>query len=136
MKKTIFRVASALVLASMVVSPAVAQPVTEFKPLQSHQSLAKGRPLISEGQPAADAIAIQNLMSRHEYMHAAGCNLEEIDNYWVSRNGQFAATATHLGRVRKGWSCRGLLFPRKWGNPTRQCAYHASNQGCQRPIGH
>ncbi|MBT0670656.1 nuclear transport factor 2 family protein [Novosphingobium profundi] len=50
--------------------------------------------MITDGQRAADTIAIQNLMSRHEFMHAAGRNLEELDNYWVKANGKFAATAT------------------------------------------
>lgn len=52
------------------------------------------RKAISDGERAAATWAVQNLMSRHEFMHAAGQNLEEIDNYWVSRNGEFAQSAT------------------------------------------
>lgn len=54
----------------------------------------QARPTISDGERAAATWAIQNLMSRHEYMHAAGRNLEEIDSHWVSRDGKYASTAT------------------------------------------
>lgn len=50
--------------------------------------------IISDGERAAASFAVQNLMSTHEFMHAAGRNLEELDSMWVSRNGRFAATAT------------------------------------------
>jgi SnoaL-like domain len=50
--------------------------------------------VIADGERAAATWAIQNLMSRHEYMHAAGRNLEELDTFWVSLNGKYAATAT------------------------------------------
>jgi len=70
------------------------QPRMDFAPLKSDEAVAKGRKMISPGQRAADTIAIQNLMSRHEYMHAAGRNLEELDNYWVKADGKFASTAT------------------------------------------
>lgn len=71
-----------------------AQPRMDFQPLQSSAAVAKGRPAITDGERAAATWAIQNLMSRHEYMHAAGRNLEELDNYWVSAKGKYAATAT------------------------------------------
>lgn len=49
---------------------------------------------ISDGERAAASIAVQNLMSKHEFMHAAVRNLEELDTMWVSRKGRFASTAT------------------------------------------
>lgn len=87
--------AAAAVLACQAAG-AVAQtgPRMDFAPLQSGPAVAKGRPAISDGERAAATWAIQNLMSRHEFMHAAGRNLEELDNYWVSRTGKYAATAT------------------------------------------
>lgn len=61
--------------------------------------------VISDGTRAADTWAVRNLMSRHEYMHAAGRNLEEIDSFWVSRNGKYAATATFASPA---WVMYGL----------------------------
>jgi hypothetical protein len=57
-------------------------------------SAKDARPTISDGERGAATWAIQNLMSRHEYMHAADRNLEEIDTFWVSRGGKYAGTAT------------------------------------------
>ncbi|WP_285018969.1 nuclear transport factor 2 family protein [Novosphingobium sp. fls2-241-R2A-195] len=85
--------AAALSLTTAALS-AETEPRMDFAPLKSDAEVAKGRPELSPGQRAADTIAIQNLMSRHEFMHAAGRNLEELDNYWVRRDGKFAATAT------------------------------------------
>ncbi|MBB6253259.1 nuclear transport factor 2 family protein [Nitrospirillum iridis] len=70
------------------------QPRMDFAPLKSDAAVAEGRSMISDGERAVDTIAIQSLMSRHEFMHAAGRNLEELDNYWVRSDGKFAATAT------------------------------------------
>lgn len=88
--------ASTLAIAALTATGASAEdgPRMDFKPLQTAEEVAKGRPTISDGERAAATIAIQNLMSRHEFMHAAGRNLEELDNYWVSRDGAYAATAT------------------------------------------
>lgn len=61
---------------------------------QSMEQVAKGRPVVSDGERALDTIQIQNTMSRHEFYHAAIRNLEEIDTFWVSRNGPNAASAT------------------------------------------
>lgn len=79
--------------ATMLATGTSAQNLS-IAPLQTHDAVARGRPTISDGERAADSWAIQNLMSRHEYMHAAGRNLEELDNYWVSRAGKYASTAT------------------------------------------
>lgn len=49
---------------------------------------------IPDGERAAAAIAIQNTMSRHEYLHAAGENLQDLELNWVSQTGAFAPTAT------------------------------------------
>lgn len=89
-----FHLLAAAGMISLASTSISAQPLMDFKPLQSNAAVAKGRPMIADGQRAADSIAIQNLMSRHEYMHAAGRNLEELDNHWVSAKGKFAATAT------------------------------------------
>lgn len=63
------------------------------------------RPTISDGERAAATWAVQNLMSRHEYMHAAGLNLEEVDSFWVSRQGRFAKTAAFAS---PGWVMNGI----------------------------
>jgi hypothetical protein len=65
----------------------------------------KARPVISDGERAAATWAVQNLMSRHEYMHAADLNLEEIDSFWVSRNGAYAKTAAFAS---PGWVMNGI----------------------------
>lgn len=69
------------------------------------EGTARGRPVISEADRGAASWAIQNLMSRHEFMHAAGRNLEELDNFWVARNGKYAATATFASPA---WVMYGL----------------------------
>lgn len=65
----------------------------------------KARKTISDGERAAATWAVQNLMSRHEYMHAAGLNLEEVDSFWVSRDGAFAKTAAFAS---PGWVMNGI----------------------------
>lgn len=49
---------------------------------------------ISDGERAAATIAIQNTMSRHEYLHAAGENVQDLEANWVRADGRFADTAT------------------------------------------
>ena len=70
----------AAVAALALAGPVRAQPRMDMQPLQSNAAVAKGRPTISDGERAAATIAIQNLMSRHEFMHAAGRNLEELQH--------------------------------------------------------
>ena len=94
MKMKALLIAAAPMLLAAASAPVVAQPSMDFEPLKTNEAVAGKRPMISDGERAAATIAIQNLMSRHEFMHAAGRNLEELDNYWVRRDGKFAATAT------------------------------------------
>jgi hypothetical protein len=68
--------------------------VAALPPLSAMAASPAKPVIIADGERAAATWAIQNLMSRHEYMHAAGRNLEEIDTFWVSRSGKYAATAT------------------------------------------
>lgn len=92
--------------AVLLVSPLSSQgPLMDFEPLKSNEELAAGRPMISDGERAAAVVAVQNLMSRHEYMHAAGRNLEEIENFWVSADGPYAETATFASPA---WVMYGL----------------------------
>lgn len=84
-------------ITKLSLSTAAALAITAALPMQSLSAKAQptaSRPVISDGERAAASWAIQNLMSRHEYMHAAGYNLEEIDTMWVSPNGKYASTAT------------------------------------------
>lgn len=69
------------------------------------QDAAKAKATISDGERAAATWAVQNLMSRHEYMHAAGLNLEEVDSFWVARDGKFAKTAAFAS---PGWVMNGI----------------------------
>jgi len=55
---------------------------------------AADRPTISKGEYAYIARQVQNTMSKHAFYHAAGMNLEEVDTLWVSRDGEFAQSAT------------------------------------------
>ena len=48
-------------------------------PLQTKEAVAHGRRRIGDNRRAADTWAIQNLMSRHGFIHPAGRNLEELD---------------------------------------------------------
>lgn len=72
---------------------------------QKEQAAASARPVIGDGERAAATWAVQNLMSRHEYMHAAGLNLEEIDSFWVSRHGKYAKTAAFASPA---WVMNGI----------------------------
>ena len=65
---------------------------------------------ISTGQQALDTWAVQNLMSEHEYYHAAGMNLEEVDALWVSPTGENAKTACFFS---PGWVMQGVATVRK-----------------------
>jgi SnoaL-like domain len=65
---------------------------------------------ISKGQQALDTWAVQNLMSEHEYYHAAGMNLEEVDALWVSPTGENAKTACFFS---PGWVMQGVATVRK-----------------------
>lgn len=102
--------AGVIACAGMPAISAETAPRMDFAPLKSNAAVAKGRPMISDGERAADTIAIQNLMSRHEFMHAAGRNLEELDNYWVRADGKFASTATFGSPA---WVMYGLETIRK-----------------------
>jgi len=73
------------------------------------QGAAK-RQTISDGERALNAIRVQNLMSEHEYYHAAGMNLEEVDALWVSPNGEYAKTACFFS---PGWVMQGVATVRK-----------------------
>ena len=53
---------------------------------------------------------MQNLMSEHEYYHAAGMNLEEVDALWVSPTGENAKTACFFS---PGWVMQGVATVRK-----------------------
>ena len=88
--------------------------------LSAPANAEKPRPVISDGERAAATWAVQNLMSRHEYMHAAGLNLEEIDSFWVSRNGKFAKTATFASPA---WVMNGIETVRAaYGQQSRKDA--------------
>jgi hypothetical protein len=73
------------------------------------QSAAK-RQTISDGEAALAAIRVQNVMSEHEYLHAAGMNLEEVDALWVSPTGEYAKTACFFS---PGWVMQGVATVRK-----------------------
>jgi len=45
-------------------------------------------------QRAQDMIEVQNVMGRHAYYHSVGLHFEELADIWVSRDGEFADTAT------------------------------------------
>lgn len=66
---------------------------------------AEDRPTISKGEAAYIAWQVQNTMSRHAYYHAAGMNLEEVDNLWVDLDGPNAKTATFASPA---WVMYGL----------------------------
>jgi hypothetical protein len=65
----------------------------------------KKRATISDGERAAASWAVQNLMSTHEYYHAAGMNTEELDAYWVDIKGPNANTATFASPA---WVMNGI----------------------------
>jgi len=71
---------------------------------------AAQRQTISDGERALDAVRVQNVMSEHEYYHAAGFNLEEVDALWVSPTGEYAKTACFFS---PGWVMQGVATVRK-----------------------
>jgi hypothetical protein len=71
---------------------------------------AANRQTVSDGERALDTWQVQNLMSTHEYYHAAGFNLEEVDALWVSPNGEYAKTACFFS---PSWVMQGVATVRK-----------------------
>jgi SnoaL-like domain len=89
----------------------------------SHLEVARGRTTISDGERALAMWQVQNTMSRHEYYHAAIRNLEEIDAYWVSRDGPYATSATFSS---PGWVMNGIeTIRRAYGQQSRSDAEKA-----------
>lgn len=102
---------SSLVLSLLAATAlAGAAQAVELAAPMSMEQVAKGRPVISDGERALDTVQIQNTMSRHEFYHAAIRNLEEIDTFWVSRNGPYAATATFSSPA---WVMNGIETVRR-----------------------
>ena len=60
---------------------------------------------LSAGEIANIRWEVQNLMSKHEYYHAAGMNREEVDALWVDRNGKNAESATFASPM---WVMNGI----------------------------
>jgi len=54
---------------------------------------SNGRPMISPGERALSTIEVQNVFSKHCYYHEAGMHRAEMEDIWVKRDGEFAATA-------------------------------------------
>jgi hypothetical protein len=65
---------------------------------------------ISAGDRALATWQVQNLMSKHEYYHAAGLNTEEIDALWVSPTGDYGKTACFFS---PSWVMQGVATVRK-----------------------
>jgi SnoaL-like domain len=63
------------------------------------------RKTVPDGERAYATIQVQNLMSKHEYYHAADMNREEVDALWVDAKGANAATATFSS---PGWVMNGI----------------------------
>lgn len=70
------------------------------------------RPTITDGEWAKATIQIQNLMSKHEYYHAASFNLQEVEDLWVAEDGPNAKTAAFFS---PSWVMQGI--------PTIKAAY-------------
>ena len=71
----------------------------------SGEAMADNRPVISKGEHAYIALQVQNVMSKHAYLHAAGMNLEEVDTLWVDAKGKFADSAVFASPL---WVMDGL----------------------------
>lgn len=120
-------ISGCIALASIAVGFTLPAPVAVASPAEAAPSHAAAvhatppaRPVISDGERAAATWAIQNIMSRHEFMHAAGRNLEEIDSMWVAKEGKFAATATFASPA---WVMYGLdTIRRAYGMKSRDDA--------------
>jgi SnoaL-like domain len=109
--------------ASMLVAAAPASADEGVPAPVPHSEVARGRPTISDGERALAMWQVQNTMSRHEYYHAAIRNLEEIDAYWVSRDGPYAKSATFSS---PGWVMNGIeTIRRAYGEQSRSDAEKA-----------
>ncbi len=71
---------------------------------------AADRPTISDGARALATIEVQNVMSKHEYYHAAGFNLQEVNDLWVSEDGPNAKTAAFFSPA---WVMQGIATIKK-----------------------
>lgn len=54
---------------------------------------SQGRPVISPGERALAAIEVQNVFSKHCYYHENGLHRAEMEDIWVKKDGENAATA-------------------------------------------
>ncbi len=79
--------------------------VVSLSPCQAQGKKSKGRETISAGEKANIRWEVQNLMSKHEYYHAASMNKEEVDALWVSADGEFANSATFASPM---WVMNGI----------------------------
>lgn len=124
--RTTMKLLSASLILGVALAGCKQQSGSPAPQVQATAGAAADRPTISDGERAAAALAVQNLMSRHEYMHAAGFNLEEIDEYWVSRDGKYASTATFGSPA---WVMYGIDVIRKaYGEGSRATAEAALKQ--------
>jgi hypothetical protein len=64
---------------------------------------------LSDGERANIRWEVQNLMSKHEYYHAADMNREEVDALWVDAKGANANTATFASPM---WVMNGIAVIR------------------------
>jgi hypothetical protein len=80
-------------------------------------TFAQKKTEISHGEKAYIALQVQNVMSKHEYYHAAGMHIEEINDLWVAADGPNAESATFASPA---WVMQGIS--------TIMAAYGQSNQ--------
>lgn len=95
---------TATLLATAIATPVQAEP-------------AARRATVSDGERAFAALQVQNVMSKHTYMHSVGLNRDEVDALWVSPTGKFAKTATFSSPM---WVMNGI--------PVIRAAYGDENE--------
>ena len=77
----------------------------------SSNSPAGTRHTISDSERAMDTLEVQNTMSKHAYYHAAGLQMQELADIWVSEDGAFAKSATFSNPT---WIMDGLSVVKQY----------------------
>ena len=124
-KKTLLASAVAATCLALGAAPATSQSGGT----RTYADVADGRVMISPGERAMATQQVQNLMSKHEFYHSAGMNLESVDDLWVSPDGIYADTATFGSPI---WVMYGLQTVRNayglQNQANRQAALEAINE--------
>lgn len=102
--RTIFSLSVVLFfMVALCLTSGCTQPADNSAALEAKQAAAEAKEAAMTAQKLAqkalDAREIQNVMSRHAYYHSVGLHYEELEDIWVSEDGEYADTASFKNMV-------------------------------------